>query len=80
MSSENILHSWDVLSLGLKAGTIPGHLNQATVSSNHPGLFYGQCLEICESNNSCMPIILEIVHLKCFESWSVSITEDHCEA
>ena len=73
ISSEDVLHSWAVPSLGLKTDAIPGRLNQATVTSNRPGLFYGQCSEICGSNHSFIPIVLEIVPLKHFENWSASI-------
>ena len=73
LPSEDVLHSWAVPSLGLKTDAIPGCLNQATISSNHPGLFYGQCSEIWGSNHSFMPIVLEIVPLKNFEDWSFSI-------
>lgn len=73
ISSEDVLHSWAVPSLGLKTDAIPGRLNQATISSNRPGLFYGQCSEICGSNHSFMPIVLEIIPLKNFEDWSLSI-------
>nr|YP_010429129.1 cytochrome c oxidase subunit II [Mastomys kollmannspergeri]USQ66545.1 cytochrome c oxidase subunit II [Mastomys kollmannspergeri] len=72
ISSEDVLHSWAVPSLGLKTDAIPGRLNQATISSNRPGLFYGQCSEICGSNHSYMPIVIEVVPLKFFEYWSTS--------
>nr|NP_955682.1 cytochrome c oxidase subunit II [Nannospalax ehrenbergi]YP_007626774.1 cytochrome c oxidase subunit II [Nannospalax judaei]AEP83212.1 cytochrome c oxidase subunit II [Nannospalax judaei]CAC95213.1 cytochrome c oxidase subunit II [Nannospalax ehrenbergi] len=70
ISSEDVLHSWAVPSLGLKTDAIPGRLNQATITSTRPGLFYGQCSEICGSNHSFMPIVLEMVPLKHFENWS----------
>nr|BAC78890.1 cytochrome oxidase subunit2 [Echinops telfairi] len=73
ISSEDVLHSWAMPSLGLKTDAIPGRLNQATLSSTRPGLFYGQCSEICGSNHSFMPIVLEMVPLKIFESWSTSM-------
>lgn len=73
ISSEDVLHSWAVPSLGLKTDAIPGRLNQATLTSTRPGLYYGQCSEICGSNHSFMPIVLEIVPLKHFENWSSSI-------
>lgn len=73
VSSEDVLHSWAVPSLGLKTDAIPGRLNQTTLISSRPGLFYGQCSEICGSNHSFMPIVLEIVPLKTFELWSSSI-------
>nr|YP_009754623.1 cytochrome c oxidase subunit II [Epomophorus crypturus]YP_009754636.1 cytochrome c oxidase subunit II [Epomophorus labiatus]YP_009754649.1 cytochrome c oxidase subunit II [Epomophorus wahlbergi]YP_009754662.1 cytochrome c oxidase subunit II [Epomophorus minimus]YP_009754675.1 cytochrome c oxidase subunit II [Epomophorus minor]YP_009754792.1 cytochrome c oxidase subunit II [Epomophorus pusillus]YP_009754857.1 cytochrome c oxidase subunit II [Nanonycteris veldkampii]QIP52593.1 cytochrome c len=70
ISSEDVLHSWAVPSLGLKTDAIPGRLNQTTLLSTRPGLYYGQCSEICGSNHSFMPIVLEMVPLKIFEKWS----------
>lgn len=73
ISSEDVLHSWAIPSLGLKTDAIPGRLNQTTLLSTRPGLYYGQCSEICGSNHSFMPIVLEMVPLKYFEKWSSSI-------
>nr|YP_009754883.1 cytochrome c oxidase subunit II [Plerotes anchietae]QIP52996.1 cytochrome c oxidase subunit II [Plerotes anchietae] len=73
ISSEDVLHSWAVPSLGLKTDAIPGRLNQTTLLSTRPGLYYGQCSEICGSNHSFMPIVLEMVPLKIFEKWSSSM-------
>nr|AAA68617.1 cytochrome oxidase subunit II [Dasypus novemcinctus] len=73
ISSEDVLHSWAVPSLGLKTDAIPGRLNQATLMATRPGLYYGQCSEICGSNHSFMPIVLELVPLKHFEDWSASM-------
>nr|YP_009466903.1 cytochrome c oxidase subunit II [Hsunycteris thomasi]AOS49698.1 cytochrome c oxidase subunit II [Hsunycteris thomasi] len=73
ISSEDVLHSWAVPSLGLKTDAIPGRLNQTTLLSTRPGLYYGQCSEICGSNHSFMPIVLEMVSLECFEKWSASM-------
>nr|YP_010963454.1 cytochrome c oxidase subunit II [Globicephala melas]ACL27330.1 cytochrome c oxidase subunit II [Globicephala melas]ADF29574.1 cytochrome c oxidase subunit II [Globicephala melas]ADZ56094.1 cytochrome c oxidase subunit II [Globicephala melas]ADZ56107.1 cytochrome c oxidase subunit II [Globicephala melas]AEB01848.1 cytochrome c oxidase subunit II [Globicephala melas] len=73
ISSEDVLHSWAVPSLGLKTDAIPGRLNQTTLTSTRPGLFYGQCSEICGSNHSFMPIVLELVPLEKFEKWSASM-------
>lgn len=73
ISSEDVLHSWAIPSLGLKTDAIPGRLNQTTLLSTRPGLYYGQCSEVCGSNHSFMPIVLEIVPLKYFEKWSSSI-------
>nr|CAD21976.1 cytochrome oxidase subunit II [Procavia capensis] len=73
ITSEDVLHSWTIPSLGLKTDAIPGRLNQTTLMSTRPGLFYGQCSEICGSNHSFMPIVLEMVSLKTFENWSSSM-------
>ena len=58
ISSEDVLHSWPVPSLGLKTDAIPGLLNQTTLISTQPGLYYGQCSEICGSNIVSCPLFL----------------------
>nr|QEI26060.1 cytochrome c oxidase subunit II [Myotis nattereri] len=73
ISSEDVLHSWAIPSLGLKTDAIPGRLNQTTLFATRPGLYYGQCSEICGSNHSFMPIVLEMIPLKYFEKWSSSM-------
>nr|AAK52712.1 cytochrome c oxidase subunit II [Cynomys ludovicianus] len=73
ISCEDVPHSWTVPSLGVKTEAIPGRLNQGTLTSTRPGLYYGQCSEICGSNHSFMPIVLEMVPLKHFENWSSSM-------
>nr|AAS87563.1 cytochrome oxidase subunit II [Hapalemur griseus griseus]AAS87564.1 cytochrome oxidase subunit II [Hapalemur griseus occidentalis]AAS87566.1 cytochrome oxidase subunit II [Hapalemur griseus griseus] len=73
ISSEDVLHSWAVPSLGVKTDAIPGRLNQATLMASRPGIYYGQCSEICGANHSFMPIVLELVPLKHFEEWLLSM-------
>nr|QKN99088.1 cytochrome c oxidase subunit II [Plethodon cinereus] len=59
ITSGDVLHSWAVPSLGIKTDAIPGRLNQATFTTTRPGVFYGQCSEICGANHSFMPIAVE---------------------
>nr|WIF29384.1 cytochrome c oxidase subunit II [Atelerix albiventris]WIF29397.1 cytochrome c oxidase subunit II [Atelerix albiventris] len=73
ISSEDVLHSWAVPSLAIKTDAIPGRLNQATLMITRPGLYYGQCSEICGANHSFMPITIEAVTLNNFENWSLSM-------
>nr|YP_010409729.1 cytochrome c oxidase subunit II [Leontocebus nigricollis]YP_010409807.1 cytochrome c oxidase subunit II [Leontocebus fuscicollis weddelli]YP_010409859.1 cytochrome c oxidase subunit II [Leontocebus fuscicollis]URH14471.1 cytochrome c oxidase subunit II [Leontocebus nigricollis]URH14679.1 cytochrome c oxidase subunit II [Leontocebus fuscicollis weddelli]URH14744.1 cytochrome c oxidase subunit II [Leontocebus fuscicollis] len=70
VSSQDVLHSWAVPSLGVKTDAIPGRLNQTMLASMRPGLFYGQCSEICGSNHSFMPIVLEFIYFQDFEVWA----------
>nr|YP_044768.1 cytochrome c oxidase subunit II [Smaug warreni]BAD24753.1 cytochrome oxidase subunit 2 [Smaug warreni] len=73
VSAEDVLHSWAVPAMGIKTDAIPGRLNQTTFITSHPGLFYGQCSEICGANHSFMPIVVESTQLKHFENWSSSM-------
>nr|YP_006303640.1 cytochrome c oxidase subunit II [Rafetus swinhoei]ADV42011.1 cytochrome c oxidase subunit II [Rafetus swinhoei] len=70
ISAEDVLHSWAMPSLGVKTDAIPGRLNQTTFTTTQPGIFYGQCSEICGANHSFMPIVVESIPLKHFENWS----------
>nr|YP_009536309.1 cytochrome c oxidase subunit II [Rhipicentor nuttalli]AYN50574.1 cytochrome c oxidase subunit II [Rhipicentor nuttalli] len=66
VSSADVIHSWTIPSLGMKMDAIPGRLNQCFSISSRPGLFFGQCSEICGANHSFMPISLEITSIKNF--------------
>nr|YP_010956396.1 cytochrome c oxidase subunit II [Albula vulpes]WMY89489.1 cytochrome c oxidase subunit II [Albula vulpes] len=70
VSAEDVLHSWAVPSLGVKVDAVPGRLNQTTFIASRPGVYYGQCSEICGANHSFMPIVVEAVPLEHFEDWS----------
>nr|QKX48628.1 cytochrome c oxidase subunit II [Allacma fusca] len=69
ISSADVIHSWAVPSLGVKADAIPGRLNQVSFLINYPGLFYGQCSEICGANHSFMPITVEATYTEFFKKW-----------
>nr|ACJ63723.1 cytochrome oxidase subunit II [Gorilla gorilla gorilla] len=71
ITSQDVLHSWAVPTLGLKTDAIPGRLNQTTFTATRPGVYYGQCSEICGANHSFMPIVLELIPLKIFEMGAV---------
>nr|YP_009944033.1 cytochrome c oxidase subunit II [Myiagra hebetior]QOD95877.1 cytochrome c oxidase subunit II [Myiagra hebetior] len=74
VTADDVLHSWAVPSLGVKTDAIPGRLNQTSFTANRPGVFYGQCSEICGANHSFMPIVVESVPLANFESWFSSLS------
>nr|AMA07332.1 cytochrome c oxidase subunit II [Diodora graeca] len=75
VSSADVIHSWTVPSLGVKADAIPGRLNQVSFFSKMPGVFYGQCSEICGANHSFMPIVLEVVGVEEFCSFVEAMGE-----
>nr|WMQ72240.1 cytochrome oxidase subunit II [Okanagodes terlingua] len=69
ITSSDVLHSWAMPSLGIKVDAVPGRLNQSAVLINRPGLIFGQCSEICGSNHSFMPIVIESINNSLFLSW-----------
>nr|YP_009427782.1 cytochrome c oxidase subunit II [Maackia herderiana]ASU96533.1 cytochrome c oxidase subunit 2 [Maackia herderiana] len=74
-TSADVIHSWAMPSLGVKADAIPGRLNQLSFYIKYPGVFYGQCSEICGANHSFMPIVVEATQLKTFMKWVVNTSE-----
>nr|QGX04671.1 cytochrome c oxidase subunit II [Undinula vulgaris] len=75
ISSADVLHAWTVPSLGVKADAVPGRLNQVKFVSQRPGIFFGQCSEICGANHSFMPIVMEIINSNSFLNWVVCMHE-----
>nr|YP_010988754.1 cytochrome c oxidase subunit II [Anaspides tasmaniae]WOR81124.1 cytochrome c oxidase subunit II [Anaspides tasmaniae] len=69
ISAADVIHSWTVPALGVKADAIPGRLNQVSFLINRPGLFFGQCSEICGANHSFMPIVIEAIPANNFLNW-----------
>nr|YP_009236680.1 cytochrome c oxidase subunit II [Telchinia circeis]AMJ17151.1 cytochrome c oxidase subunit II [Telchinia circeis] len=69
VTATDVIHSWTIPSLGVKIDANPGRLNQTSFFINKPGIFYGQCSEICGANHSFMPIVVESVPIKNFISW-----------
>nr|ANW84177.1 cytochrome c oxidase subunit II [Machlolophus spilonotus] len=73
VTADDVLHSWAIPSLGVKTDAIPGRLNQTSFLATRPGVYYGQCSEICGANHSFMPIVVESAPLANFEHWSSSL-------
>ena len=53
----------------MKADAVPGRLNQVKFVSQRPGIFFGQCSEICGANHRFMPIVVESVSVNSFLDW-----------
>lgn len=75
VTSADVIHSWTVPSLGVKVDAVPGRLNQLGFFIKYPGVFYGQCSEICGANHSFIPIVVEAIPLKNFMEWVVRVSE-----
>nr|YP_009532681.1 cytochrome c oxidase subunit II [Somena scintillans]AYA73182.1 cytochrome c oxidase subunit II [Somena scintillans] len=69
VTATDVIHSWTIPSLGVKIDANPGRINQSNLFINRPGLFYGQCSEICGINHSFMPIVIESISIKNFINW-----------
>jgi len=59
VSASDVLHAFAVPELGFKVDAVPGRLNQIILFINRPGIYYGQCSELCGANHAFMPIVIE---------------------
>lgn len=69
ITAADVIHSWTVPTLGIKVDGTPGRLNQTNFIINRPGLFFGQCSEICGANHSFIPIVIESIPVNHFIKW-----------
>nr|YP_010230779.1 cytochrome c oxidase subunit II [Oplophorus spinosus]QSV10489.1 cytochrome c oxidase subunit 2 [Oplophorus spinosus] len=74
ITATDVIHSWTVPALGVKADAVPGRLNQISFTINRMGLFFGQCSEICGANHSFMPIVIESTSINSFLNWITSMS------
>jgi len=61
VSSSDVLHAFAVPELGFKVDAVPGRLNQILLFISRPGIYYGQCSELCGANHAFMPIVIQAV-------------------
>jgi len=61
ISSSDVLHSWAIPELGIKMDAVPGRLNQFITVICKPGVYYGQCSELCGVSHGFMPIVIQAI-------------------
>ncbi len=65
----DVIHSWAMPAFALKVDAVPGRLNETWFRAPAPGMYYGQCSEICGLNHAYMPIALEVMSREDFDVW-----------
>ncbi len=73
---SGVIHSWAVPSLGVKMDAIPGRLNETYFNIKEPGMYYGQCSELCGVGHGFMPISIKAVTEEEFASWVETAKEE----
>jgi cytochrome c oxidase subunit II len=69
VTGTDVIHSWFVPSFGVQEYAIVGRLNESWMKVEHPGVYYGQCNQICGVNHAFMPIKVEAVTKDEFQRW-----------
>ena len=68
-TSGDVIHSFFIPSLGVQRYAIPGRTIETWVRVDQPGVYYGQCNQICGTNHSAMPIAVEALNDQDFAKW-----------
>ena len=69
ITASDVLHSWAMPSFGIKRDAVPGRLNETWFRADEPGVYYGQCSELCGVGHGFMPIAVRVVPPDEFASW-----------
>lgn len=69
-TAADVLHAWAIPAFGVKKDSVPGRLNETWVHITKPGIYYGQCSELCGKNHAFMPIEVHAVSPGQFEEWA----------
>lgn len=69
LTAADVIHSWAVPAFGVKTDAVPGRVNETWFRVTKPGMYYGQCSEICGINHGFMPIQIKAVPQDEFEAW-----------
>ncbi|WP_266171000.1 cytochrome c oxidase subunit II [Dyella subtropica] len=72
ITAGDVIHSWWVPALGWKMDAIPGIVNAAWTNIKEPGVYRGQCAELCGQDHGFMPIVVKAVPKAEFEQWLAS--------
>jgi len=72
ITADDVIHSWWVPALGWKQDAVPGIVNEAWADISTPGIYRGQCAELCGKDHAFMPIVVHAVTQDEFNQWLAS--------
>ena len=69
ITADDVIHSWWVPALGWKRDAVPGFINEAWTEVMEPGVYRGQCAELCGKDHGFMPIVLNVLPKAEYRAW-----------
>jgi cytochrome c oxidase subunit 2 len=69
ITARDVIHAWAMPQFSLKVDAVPGRLNQLWFKVDQPGIYYGQCSELCGKDHSNMPIELWVLPQQQYDAW-----------
>ncbi|MEG3181862.1 cytochrome c oxidase subunit II [Sphingomonas sp. LT1P40] len=68
-TANDVIHSWAIPAFWIKIDAVPGRLNETSFTVDKPGVYFGQCSELCGARHGYMPIAVEAVTPEVFAQW-----------
>ncbi|WP_370694279.1 cytochrome c oxidase subunit II [Psychrobium sp. 1_MG-2023] len=69
ITADDVIHSWWVPAFAVKQDANPGFINEAWTRVNEPGIYRGQCAELCGKNHGFMPIVVKVLPQNEYDAW-----------
>jgi len=69
LTAADVIHSWWVPEFAIKKDAIPGFVNESWVIVEEPGIYRGQCTELCGKDHGFMPIVVEVLPQEEYDAW-----------
>ncbi len=69
VTAEDVIHAWWVPDFGIKRDAVPGILNELWTIVEEPGVYRGQCTELCGKDHGFMPVVVEVMEEEKFDAW-----------
>ena len=75
VTANDVIHSWAIPSFGTKVDAVPGRITATWFKATQPGVYYGQCSELCGKDHAFMPIAVRVVSEQVFNDWIAAAKE-----
>lgn len=70
LTANDVIHAWWVPALGIKQDAIPGFIRDTWFTADNPGIYRGQCAELCGKDHGYMPIVVEVLDEAAYAKWA----------
>lgn len=80
LTASDVIHSWWVPEFGVKQDAIPGFVKEAWFRAEKPGIYRGQCAELCGKDHGYMPVVVEVKEQADYDAWMTAQKDAAAEA
>ncbi|MDQ2093747.1 cytochrome c oxidase subunit II [Rhodalgimonas zhirmunskyi] len=75
VTADDVIHSWTIPAFGVKQDAVPGRLAQLWFEVQKPGIYFGQCSELCGKDHAYMPITVKAVSQEEYDQWLAAMKD-----